>query len=285
MTRALSVFHAAGLSLALLAAMLGTSRSAALAQSQRTSPSANVVRVVTHDFAFEMPDTLPAGLTTFRLQSVGKEPHHLMFYRLEPGKTLRDVFNALSAGGAHPAWMHPVGGPNAILAGGESVGTVVLEPGTYVAYCHVPSPDKVIHFAKGMIKTIIVKPTGVPPAPLPRAELTLTLDDYSFTFSRPPTRGHQRILAVNRGKQTHELILSKLAPGKTSADFVRWMEAQEGPPPVRPYGGTTDMPPGGTMVIDIDFEPGMYSALCRVRDAKDGQPHDRHGMAAEFVVR
>jgi hypothetical protein len=208
-----------------------------------------------------------------------------MFYRLESGRSLRDVFDALNAGGAHPAWMHPVGGPNAIIAGSESVGTVVLEPGTYVAFCHIPSPDKVLHFAKGMMKLVVVRPTATRPAPLPRADLTVTLDDYSFAFSRPPTRGRQRIAVVNRGAQTHEIILSKLAPGNTNVDFVRWMETQEGPPPVHPYGGTTDMPPGGTMVIDVDFEPGTYSVLCRVRDAKDGQPHDRHGMAAEFVVR
>jgi hypothetical protein len=272
-------------SLALLATVFGMGSSTINAHAQRAPATANVVRVVAHDFAFQMPDTLPAGLTTLQLQSVGKEPHHLMLYRLEPGKTLRDVFNALSVGGAHPAWMHPVGGPNAILAGSESVGTVELEPGTYVAFCHIPSPDRVLHFAKGMIKMVVVKPTASRPAPLPHTDLTVTLDDYSFTFSRPPTRGRNRILVVNRGKQTHEIILSKLAPGKTNADFVRWMETQGGAPPVFPYGGTTDMPPGGKMVIDVDFEPGTYSVLCRVRDAKDDQPHDRHGMAAEFVVR
>ena len=87
-----------------------------------------------------------------------------------------------------------------------------------------------------------------------------------------------------RGRQPHELILSELAPGKTSADFAHWIETQEGPPPVQPYGGATDLPPGGTIVLDVKLEPGRCSAVCRVRDAVDGQPHDQHGMTTDFVV-
>src|SRR6478735_6265619 len=69
---------------------------------------ARVVSVVTHEFAFTLPDSLPAGLTMFRLRNEGQEPHHFMLYRLAPGKSLGDVLVALTAGGAHPAWMHAV---------------------------------------------------------------------------------------------------------------------------------------------------------------------------------
>ncbi len=252
----------------------------------------HIVTVVTHDFAFEMPDAIPAGVTTFRLRNAGREPHHLMLYRLEPGRGLADVLAALRAGGAHPRWMHAAGGPNAVVGAGESVGTVRLGPGSYVAFCHVKSPDNILHFEKGMLKLITVTPTpGVasrpvagPAAAAPAADLTVTLSDYAFRFSHPPTRGRHLIAVTNRGRQPHEFILSKLAPGKSSADFVHWMDTQEGAAPVRPYGGATDLPPGGTIVLDMFLEPGRYSAVCRVRDAVDGQPHDRHGMTAEFVV-
>ena len=63
------------------------------------------------------------------------------------------------------------------------------------------------------------------------------------------------------------------------------METQQGRPPVTPAGGATDLPPGGTIVLDVNLPPGRYSVLCRVRDAGDGRPHDRHGMAQEIVVR
>ena len=247
-------------------------------------PRARVVPVVTHDFAFTLPDSLPAGLTTFRLRNEGRQPHHLMLYRLEPGKRLGDVLAALNAGGAHPAWMHAVGGPNAVPAAGEAVGTVLLTPGPYVAFCHVKSPDQVLHFAKGMIKALVVTPAGGLAAPLPAADLTVTLHDYSFAFSRPPTRGWHRIAVRNAGTQRHELILSRLAPGKTSRDFIAWMNTQQGSPPVTPSGGTTDLSAGGVIVIDVQLRPGTYSVVCRVRDAVDGRPHDEHGMYTQFVV-
>lgn len=255
----------------------------------QTSPDGagggRVVSVVAHDFAFTLPDTLSAGLTTFRLKNDGRQPHHLMLYRLDPGKRLSDVLAALAAGGAHPGWMHAVGGPNAVPPGGESVGTVQLAPGSYVVFCHVKSPDQVIHFAKGMLKGLTVTPAAGAARPLPHADLTLTLRDYGFALSRPPAHGRQRILVRNAGTQAHEVILSRLAPGKRSRDFIRWLNTQEGRPPVVPWGGTTDLPPGGAMTIDVDLARGRYSLVCRVRDAVDGRPHDEHGMHTDLVVR
>ena len=243
-----------------------------------------VVQIVTHEFAFVLPDSLPAGLTTFRLHNEGQQPHHLMLYRLEAGKSLTDVLVALRAGGAHPAWMHAIGGPNAVPHGGEAVGTLLLLPGRYVAFCHVKSPDPGLHFAKGMMKALTVTAAAAPVAPLPAADLTVTLRDHTFTWSRPPTRGWHRIAVLNLGTQRHELILSRLMPGKTSSDFIAWMNTQRGPPPVVPWGGTTDLPARGRMVIDVYLQPGTYSAVCRVRDAGDGRPHDEHGMYTQFSV-
>lgn len=256
---------------------------AARAPAQAHGP--NVVTVITREFAYEFPDTLPSGLTTFHLHNEGKEPHHLMLYRLDSGKTLADVFAELSAGGPLPAWMHAAGGPNAPPPGGDSYGTVVLEPGDYVAFCHVKSADRVLHFRKGMLRRLTVTASPGPAAPLPPADLTVTLRDYGFAFSRPPTRGRHLIAVTNAGSQTHELILSRLAPGKKAEDFVAWLNTGKGPPPVRASGGTTDVAPGHSMVIAVDLEPGRYSAVCRVRDARDGQTHDRHGMRLDFAVR
>ena len=244
----------------------------------------NVVNVVAMDFAFRMPDSIPAGLTTFHLRNDGREPHHIMFYRLEPGKTLHDVFNALEKGGSHPEWMHAVGGPNAVPGGGESSATLELEPGRYVVFCHVKSPDNIVHFMKGMLEAVTVTPSRGAPAPLPSAEIAITLDDYSFAFSRPPTRGKHTIAVINKGTQRHELILSLLKPGKTSRDFVTWMNTQNGPAPVTPYGGITDIEPGRTVVIPVDLVPGTYSLVCRVRDSGDDEPHDTHGMLTDFTV-
>lgn len=259
-------------------------RTAADSSSPLLPAGPHVVDVVTHDFAFEMPDTISAGATTFRLHNEGKEPHHLMLYRLDPGKTLRDVFAALEAGGAHPGWMHAAGGPNAVRGGGESIATVALAPGNYVAFCHVKSRDGKIHFMKGMLKSLVVAQPAGGNMVFAGTDLTITLTEYGFQFSKPPTRGKHLVAVTNAGRQRHELILSRLAPGKTSRDFVTWMNTQNGRSPVTPYGGITDIEPGRTVVIPVDLVPGNYSVVCRVRDAGDGAPHDTHGMLTEFTV-
>ncbi|HET7584385.1 MAG TPA: hypothetical protein VFK13_05725 [Gemmatimonadaceae bacterium] len=109
---------------------------AAAARAQGAPSSAHVVRIVAHEYAFEMPDTIRAGLTTLRLRNAGTQPHHLMLYRIDAGKNLDDVFQALAAGGAHPAWMRAVGGPNRGngIAPTGSAGALVRERGTGTSF-------------------------------------------------------------------------------------------------------------------------------------------------------
>jgi hypothetical protein len=51
-------------------------------------------------------------------------------------------------GAVNAARMHPVGGPDAAPRGGESIGTVVLTPGSYAAFCHVKRPALALQLAK-----------------------------------------------------------------------------------------------------------------------------------------
>lgn len=243
------------------------------------------VTVIARNYAYQMPDTLASGLTRFHLINSGTEPHHLMFYRLDDGKTMSDAFAELRTGGPLPPWMHPAGGPNAPAPGSESWATVTLTPGHYMAFCHIPSRDHVLHLAKGMMKEVTVVPASDVQASMPPADLTVTLTDYAFTFSRTPVSGTQTLAIVNQGTDTHELILSLLDPGKTPEDFVHWINNQNGPPPVTPYGGVTDIAPGDTVLARIDFKPGNYSVTCRVRAATDGRTHDLHGMSTGFTVQ
>jgi len=50
----------------------------------------NVVTITAADYVFNVPDTIPAGLTTFRLVNQGKELHHASLIRLKDGKVLTD---------------------------------------------------------------------------------------------------------------------------------------------------------------------------------------------------
>lgn len=248
-------------------------------------PGANVVTVVVRDYAYTMPDSIPAGLTTFVLRNEGTQGHHLQLYKIDGGRSLADVDAALTMNATAPAWMHATGGPNTpVPGGGESIGTLVLEPGSYVAFCTIPASDGMEHFKKGMMKRITVTSSTGARTALPATDLQVTLSDYSFTMSGVPARGHHAIAVTNTGSQPHELILSQLPPGKGVMDFDRWIDSPSGRPPALPFGGTTDISPGETMVIQVDFVPGHYSLLCRVRDSHDGKPHSKHGMMKEFTV-
>lgn len=268
--------------------VLGTvvhAQSPSLPSSFVRVPGANVVTVTVRDYAYTMPDSIPAGLTTFVLRNEGTQGHHLQLFRIDGGRSLADVHAALMMNAALPAWMHATGGPNTpVPGGGVSYGTLILEPGSYAAFCTVPASDGMAHFAKGMMKSVTVTPSAHARAVLPAADLTFTMSDYSFTLSGAPTRGHHAIAVTNAGSQEHELIMSQLPPGKGVMDFDHWIDSPSGKPPVRPFGGTTDIAPGETIVIQTDFVPGRYSLLCRVRDTHDGKPHSKHGMMKEFTV-
>ena len=56
----------------------------------------------------------------------------------------------------------------------------------------------------------------------------MTLNDYSFTTSKPITAGRHTIKIENEASQSHELVLARLAPGKKAEDLPAWVEKQVG---------------------------------------------------------
>jgi hypothetical protein len=105
--------------------------------------TAHIVEVTARDYAFDGPDEIPSGWTTFRLKNEGKEHHFLFLSRLPEGRTFEDymkeiaqpfdsVWHELESGlgkaeaGALlgqllPQWygsVKPMGGPGLVAAGG-----------------------------------------------------------------------------------------------------------------------------------------------------------------------
>jgi uncharacterized cupredoxin-like copper-binding protein len=244
----------------------------------------NVVTVVANDFTFEAPTQIPAGLTRFVLKGQGKEIHHATIAKLEEGKTVADLQAAFKTPGPPPSWVTFVGGPNVPDPGAEANATVDLAPGNYALICFVDTPDKVPHFAKGMVHGFTVTPSTVN-AMAPTADADLALVDYAFNFDKPLTAGRHTIKVTNPAAQDHEIQLIQLAPGKTLADMQQWIQKMAGPPPGKAVGGIASMKPGTTNYFDVALTPGEYVAICFVPDSKDGKPHFEHGMARQFTVR
>lgn len=247
----------------------------------------NVVPVTTRDYAFEAPDTLPAGWTTFRLVNHGPEHHHVQVFRVEGVRSSQELLAAMAMLRL-PDWLLPVGGPEGPDARGTPVdATVLLEPGQYLLACRIRSPDGTEHFRKGMVQRLTVgtaSATDAPPPP-PPAEITVTLVDYAFGVEGEFLAGHNRVRVENRGPKEHHVAVGRLAPGATLRDAVEYDPASGEPSPVEFVGGSAGLAPGQVNVIDVALEPGEYVLLCFVPDENDGRPHILHGMARQITVR
>lgn len=276
----------ATMALALAACTTGESKEQEHAVTATTGAVVNDITVRTRDYVFyDMPDTVLAGATHIRLVNDGPDLHHVQLVRLEEGKTLEDLMQVMKAGpGPMPAWAVDVGGPNTPVPGGSSAAMLDLEAGNYAVICFIPAKDGVPHIMKGMVRslTVVANPSA---AMLPKADIVLTLNDYSFDFDKPLTAGTHTIRVENAAPQSHEAVLVQIAPGKTVMDVLKWLEKPQGPPPGKPLGGTTGFAQGEVNMVTYDFTPGEYGLICFIPDAKDGKPHFVHGMVKQFTVK
>jgi len=249
------------------------------------TPAIPTITVTTREFAFQAPDTVEAGPVTIRMINDGNQLHHVWLVRMDGGHSFEDTFAAFQATGTLPAWTKEFGGPNTPRpAGGESNATVVLEPGNYIMACLIPGPDGVPHLMKGMVRPLTVLPSARPAA-TPKADVVVTLEDFVFSFSRTPRPGRQVIEIRNAGRQSHEMVLVRLAPGKTVQDVLATIEHPEAEQAGVPVGGVTPMSVGAANWISVDLEAGRYALICFIPDVTgDRKPHFMHGMTKEFEV-
>ena len=277
----------------LFAAAVVASSSIGDAAAASTSFKHPVVTVHAKEFAFIAPASIVAGTTTVRLVNDGKEIHQISIVQLAKGKTLADFVAAVKANQPTP-WAVGVGGPNAAGPGQTIDATVSLDAGNYLLLCWVPSPGAPVpHVAKGMIKPLTVTaPGGVTQAgaaasylPESAPDVHLELSEYGFKLSKPLTAGKHTIHVMNSGAQEHEVVFLKLAPGKTMKDADAWFESgMKGPSPVTPAPGMAGLGKGRTGSFTTTLTPGTYGLVCWIPDAKDGKPHEMHGMVQEITV-
>ena len=285
------MFKQRALSLLAVAAIAGcTSKENKSTDSAIATPAAtavpNVVNVTAKDFAFDAPDSIPAGVTTFRLTNQGPNIHHLQLLKFEEGKTLADFQAAMKVPGPPPKWVVAAGGPTPPPTGETATATLAIEPGNYAMVCFVDTPDHVPHIMKGMARalTVTAPAPNAATAPELNADVTMTLADYSFTASTPLTAGKHIIRVDNSATQPHEIAIFQLAPGKTLGDIAAWGKDFKGELPGKFVGGMAAIDPKRHGFVEVDLPAGDYALLCFVPDAKDGKPHLMHGMAQQIKV-
>lgn len=241
-----------------------------------------VITIYADEFGFEAPERMPAGAVTIHLVNRGQEMHHAQLVHLKDGKTLEDLAAAEEAGNPDPDFAEWVGGPGLVAPGGEATVTLELRPGSYAWLCFIASPDGVPHMMKGMARTVAVEPGRM--ERLPEADNTMMLNDYEFKLGKPLHAGRNVVRVRNYAAQAHEVMVVRLAEGRTADDLLAWLGTEDGPPPGAPIGGMQALSQGRAANLELDLEPGDYALICFVPDAGDGQPHFAHGMVDQIRV-
>jgi len=252
----------------------------------QTAP--NHVVVTAADFAFQAPDSIPAGLAMFHLVNKGPSIHHLQLVQMDSGKTLADLMTALKNPGPPPAWLHFIGGPNAVAPTGvdTAVAYATLAAGNYALLCFVPDTLGRPHFMLGMARALTVTAANVTPMMEPHPDVVIHMKDYDYTIMGKLTAGTHTIRVVNDGPQMHELVLAALAPRKKAMDLVNFVVTahMKGMPPAKPIGGVATLDPRGQATITVTLAKGNYALVCFLPDAKDGKEHALHGMVKDITV-
>ena len=183
--------------------------------------AAPVIDIMASDYAFDAPDTLPAGLVTLRLMNHGQAPHHAQLLRMNDGVSFEDFAADLQVEGeAALRLVTLTGGPGALSNLKTTEVTLDLAPGAYALACFIPSPDGTPHLAKGMLKPVTVTGAGAQAATAPETAGTMTLRDFGFDIPDTLPAGPVSYRVFNAGPQPHELNILKLAPGASAGDVL-----------------------------------------------------------------
>jgi hypothetical protein len=236
------------------------------------------------DTGYEVPAEVAAGYTSIRLDNTGTAPQHAQLLRLNDGVTMEQLQEALSSDNpdAALALVTLEGGAGTVSGGARSqVSTSNLTAGQYLVASFVPDANGVPGLARGFLAPFTVAGEGG--GEMPTGNANVTLADFSITL--PEAVEAQQVWAItNNGPQPHEMNILKLADGATMADVAAFFAAPAGPPPYTDAGGLQGIMSGATALLETNFEPGNYVALCFIPDPETGEPHVNLGMATEFTI-
>ena len=242
----------------------------ALRSADLLPPRAHLVDVIADNYYLKAPDTLPAGLTTLRLQ-VRDGMHMAILVRLDSGHTAADLLRARPEGHPRPSWMHFIGGPGFPPPNGSDNATMILVPGNYLLLCDVRDRDGAWHVEKGMFHPIVVRAKRtLSRAALPRPDAVVEMRDYRFVFWKPIHAGNRTLRVVNDGSVLHEFRLVHVLPGHTGQESMNWKPSDGTPRPDEDIAALVAIPPGGELTTSIAFKKGEYVVFC--------VPEIAHGM-------
>ena len=255
-------------------------------RSARPRPAANRTFIFTaHDFAYTgLPARLPAGWVTLRMVNAGRELHMFATSSVPRGYTTRSLETGLLRNTLPDSLrLEEWGGPNAVAPGDTATVSLFLRPGSYVVGCFVPSADGKLHIDKGMIASFEVAAAADTGAP-PPSDGRIMLRTYGIALvGGPPKPGMRTFLVRNTAKETHDVAILKVLPGRTVSQALAWFRNPGvGVPAAVSVGGTTGIHTDDRVFVRAHLTPGRYVLVCWM-STKDKYHFDL-GMQQAFTV-
>jgi hypothetical protein len=221
---------------------------------------------------------MPPGYVDIRIVTSGKVHHHLAFWHLNPGVTVKRFTRALQSPKGPFDLGTAIGGNGPMLAGQLDT-TMRLLPGIVVLADIVDGPTT---------RIASFQVTGSPVSTQPPASVG-TIDNRGFRFVLPARFGRPGVYRfTNSDPVAHDGAIYPLRKGKTAADLVRWFRGGgKGRPPVdfaRPLGGPGVIGAKWTSWFTLRrLAPGRYVLGCFL-PGDHGMLHAAMGMVAGFEV-
>ena len=113
-------------------------------------------------------------------------------------------------------------------------------------------------------------------------EATFVATEYVYQGPESIPGGWSRLTLDNQGQQPHDLIMVRLAEGKTVEDVMAALEA-EGPPEWATLYGGVSAQAGQSESYVVDLEPGSY-VMFSFGDEEQGPPDAAQGMIRTLTV-
>ena len=247
---------------------------------------ARTLDVTAHEYSFEAPDSMPAGVVTVRLVNRGRKAHQLTIARLDDTSSLDRVMRSLIANKVRTGGIRWVGGVESAIPGESGETTLPLASGRYVLVCAYAGDNGLAHMSLGMIRPLLITPGApVTTRSLPTTPTTIELSEYHLGISRPLHRGKQLVRIVNAGKQRHHLIIARIVGNATADEIMKWDGKSEPAPLQDMSGGAAAMDPGQVSVIEMDLAPGRYELACVLSNDSKSKPHYMLGMSDELTIK
>jgi hypothetical protein len=106
------------------------------------------------DYSFQLSAPLKAGRHMIRVENLGADYHHVLLFKLTPGKTIQDFQAWLQEHMQGEAPSTFVGAMGELSTGADAYLEADLSAGEYVLVCLITGRDEVSHVDKGMIQQI-----------------------------------------------------------------------------------------------------------------------------------